>query len=201
VHRVGRTARAGRSGVSVTLAAEPDRKVVKAAVRAGKAQGARISSLVVDAAEADQWQSKIDDWADEIEAIAREEKEEKQLAAAEMQIRKGENMVVHEDEIKSRPKRTWFETQDAKRKARDVGRAELNGLRDALKQKGSAGRLSNKDKKKLDARSDRNEGRAWKKGSAERAGKGAVLNFKKDKGASAKGGKVKGGKVRKGGKR
>ena len=36
LHRVGRTARAGRSGRSCTLAAEPDRKVVKAAVKAAK---------------------------------------------------------------------------------------------------------------------------------------------------------------------
>jgi ATP-dependent RNA helicase DDX27 len=31
LHRVGRTARAGRTGRACTLAAEPDRKVVKAA--------------------------------------------------------------------------------------------------------------------------------------------------------------------------
>lgn len=179
VHRVGRTARAGRSGVAITLAAEPDRKVVKAAVRSGKAQGAKISSLIIDPADADKWQDKIDEMADEIESIAQEEKEEKHLAQAEMQIKKGENMVIHEDEIKSRPKRTWFETQHEKKKAKEAGRAELNGLIESLKKKGN-GKLSNKDKKKLDARSTRTEG-MWKKGSAERAGKGAVLNFKNDK--------------------
>lgn len=179
MHRVGRTARAGRSGVAITLAAEPDRKVVKAAVKAGKAQGAKISSLIIDPTDADKWQDKIDEMADEIEAIAREEKEEKQLAQVEMEIKKGENMVIHEDEIKSRPKRTWFETQHDKKKAKDAGRAELNGLKESLKKKGN-GKLSNKDKKKLDAKSTRSEG-MWKKGSAERAGKGAVLNFKNDK--------------------
>ncbi|KAI2615222.1 hypothetical protein GGR54DRAFT_650510 [Hypoxylon sp. NC1633] len=179
VHRVGRTARAGRSGVAITLAAEPDRKVVKAAVRAGKAQGAKISSLIIDPADADKWQNQIDEMGDEIEAIAQEEKEEKQLAQAEMQIKKGENMVVHEDEIKSRPKRTWFETQHDKKKAKDAGKVELNGLKESLKKKGN-GKLSGKDRKKLDARSVRTEG-MWKKGSAERAGKGAVLNLKNDK--------------------
>ncbi|KAI5918425.1 P-loop containing nucleoside triphosphate hydrolase protein [Camillea tinctor] len=195
VHRVGRTARAGRSGVAITLAAEPDRKVVKAAVKAGKAQGAKISSLVIEASEADKLQEKIDGMEDEIEAIAREEKEEKHMAQVEMQIKKGENMVLHEDEIKSRPKRTWFETQDDKKKARDAGRAELNGLKESLRKK-NKGNFSNKDKKKLDLRTARTEG-SWKKGSAERAGKGAVLNFKKDKkskkggGASASRGGIK----------
>ncbi|GAP88925.1 putative ATP-dependent RNA helicase DRS1 [Rosellinia necatrix] len=201
VHRVGRTARAGRSGVAITLAAEPDRKVVKAVVRAGKAQGAKISSLIIEAADADGWQARIDELTDEIAAIAREEKEERQLAQAEMQIRKGENMVIHEDEIKARPKRTWFETQADKKAAKEAGRAELNGFRDALKKKGG-GKLSNKDRKKLDARLARKEdnegaggggsgvggGRMWKKGAAERGGKGAVLNFKKDKSAKDKSG-------------
>ncbi|KAI1740004.1 P-loop containing nucleoside triphosphate hydrolase protein [Xylaria scruposa] len=190
VHRVGRTARAGRSGVAITLAAEPDRKVVKAVVKAGKSQGAKISSLLIEAKDADEWQARVDELEDEIKAIAHEEKEERQLAQAEMQIRKGENMVRHEDEIKARPKRTWFETQADKKAAKQAGHAELNGLRDSLKKKGG-GKLSGKDKKKLDARAARKEdleggGRMWKKGAAERAGKGAVLNFAKDK-AKAKG--------------
>lgn len=196
VHRVGRTARAGRSGVAVTLAAEPDRKVVKAAVKQGKAQGAKISSLVIEAGDADRWQAQVDEMEGEIEAIMREEKEEKYLANVEMQIRKGENLVLHADEIKGRPKRTWFESQDDKRKAQDAGRAELNNgngsLKDALKKKGE-GKLSNKDKKKLDARTDRDGGKVWKKGSAERAGKGAVLNFKKDKSKKKDGGGGGGG--------
>ncbi|KAI0427352.1 P-loop containing nucleoside triphosphate hydrolase protein [Xylaria sp. FL1042] len=200
VHRVGRTARAGRSGVAVTLAAEPDRKVVKAAVKAGKSQGAKISSLMIEAADADKWHARIEELEDEIVAISREEKEERQLAQAEMQIRKGENMVLHEDEIKARPKRTWFETQADKKAAKEAGRAELNGYRDALKKKGG-GKLSNKDKKKLDARSARKqdaeggaggEGRMWKKGAAERAGKGAVLNFAKDKSKAKTGKKAPG---------
>ncbi|KAI1201178.1 P-loop containing nucleoside triphosphate hydrolase protein [Nemania serpens] len=186
VHRVGRTARAGRSGIAVTLAAEPDRKVVKAVVKAGKSQGAKISSLIIEPADADAWHERIEGLEDEIAAVEQEEKEEHQLAQAEMQIRKGENMVAHEDEIKARPRRTWFETQADKKKAKEAGRAELNGFREALKKKGG-GKLSGKDLKKLDARAARKEDaegkgeRMWKKGAAERAGKGAVMNSKKDK--------------------
>lgn len=117
---------------------------------------------------------------DEIEEISLEEREERQLANTEMQLKKGENMMKHEDEIKGRPKRTWFESQHEKKKAQDAGRLELNPLKESLKKKGG-GKLSNNDRKKLDAKNDRTDGRAWKKGTAERAGKGAVLNFKKDK--------------------
>ncbi|PSR75538.1 P-loop containing nucleoside triphosphate hydrolase protein [Coniella lustricola] len=192
LHRVGRTARAGRSGIAITLAAEPDRKVVKAAVKAGKSQGAKISSRIIDAAEADKFQAQIDDMEDEVEMIQAEEKEEKQMQHIEMQVAKGENLIRHEDEIKGRPKRTWFETERDKDAAKEAGRAELNGDRAKMKGKHANGKLSNKDKKKLDAKSERKEGKVWKKGAAERAGKGAVLEFKKDKKKATKD-KVKNG--------
>jgi ATP-dependent RNA helicase DDX27 len=182
LHRVGRTARAGRSGRACTLAAEQDRKIVKAAVKSGRAQGAKIVSRVVDAAEADKWADKVTDMKDEIEEILEEEKEDKQLAQAEMQVRRGENIIAHEDEIMGRPKRTWFETEQAKREAKKTGRAQLNGMESVLKNK--PGKLSNKDKKKLDDRDTRTEGKVWKKGRAEREGKGALLvkGQKKSKG-------------------
>lgn len=181
VHRVGRTARAGRSGNACTLAAEPDRKVVRAAVKAGRAQGAKITSRVIDPVEADKWQKRIDEMQDEVEAVLQEEKEEKQLAQAEMQLKKGENLIEHEAEIKARPRRTWFESEKDKKRSKEAGRAALNGMRESLKKKHGGKELSNKDKKKLDAKADRSAGPMWKKGRAEREGKGAVLELKKDK--------------------
>jgi ATP-dependent RNA helicase DDX27 len=185
LHRVGRTARAGQNGRACTLAAEPDRKVVKAAVKSGKAQGAKIISRVIEAADADMWADKVTEMEDEIEEILKDEKEEKLLAQSEMQIRRGENIIVHEDEIKGRPRRTWFESEQDKKNAQKTGRAELNGVESILKKK--PGKLSNKDKKKLDDRDVRTEGKVWKKGRAERDGKGVLAAEKGKK-------KVKGGK-------
>ncbi|KAJ4268810.1 nucleolar DEAD-box protein required for synthesis of 60S ribosomal subunit [Fusarium torreyae] len=168
VHRVGRTARAGRKGTALTLASESDRKVVKAAVKAGKAQGAKIVSRQLDAGEVDTLQDQIDEMDDEIEEIMQEEKEEKHLAHVEMQVKKGENLIQHEADIKSRPKRTWFETEHDKNKSKQAGRDELNGMREGMKKK--TGKLSNKDKKRLDAKQLRAEGGGeWRKGKSSEA--------------------------------
>jgi ATP-dependent RNA helicase DDX27 len=162
--------------------------VVKAAVKSGRAQGARIASRVIEAAEADAWAEKVEAMQEEIEEILLVEKEDKQLAQAEIQVKRGENIIAHEDEIKGRPKRTWFESEHEKRLAKKTGRAELNGPESVVKKK-KEGKLSNKDKKKLDDSKARSERKVWKKGRAERDGKGALSP------AKAKGKKrVKGGK-------
>ncbi|KAJ6779363.1 hypothetical protein PWT90_04028 [Aphanocladium album] len=168
VHRVGRTARAGRKGIALTLAAESDRKVVKAAVKAGKAQGAKITSRMIEAAEADKYQAQIDGMQREIKEIMQEEKEEKQFANAEMQVRKGENMIDHEAEIKSRPRRTWFETEHDKKKAKEAGKVELNGARAASKKK-ALGKVSNKVRKRLDNKAERADSMGWRKGKTDAA--------------------------------
>lgn len=136
--------------------------MVKAAVRTAKEQGAKVVSRTVDPAMADAWAKKIEGMQTEIEEILKEEKEEKQIAQAEMQLTRGENLIVHKDDIMARPKRTWFESEKEKRAAKKVGRMELNGVEMSGKGKDKR-KLSGKEKKRLEDRDTRMEGKIWKK--------------------------------------
>lgn len=190
LHRVGRTARAGRTGRSCTLAAEPDRKVVKAAVKSGKAQGAQIRQRTVDPSDVDEWHERVEGLTQDVEDVLREEKEEKVLQQVDRDLTKADNIVKYADEIKARPRKTWFESEKDKEASRDKGRAVLNGPAVSDKPKAKKGKLSNKEKKKLEDRDDRQAGMEWKKSKSA---------TKKGMEKSAGGGKPKGGKPKSGG--
>lgn len=162
-------------------------------MRAGKTQGSKITSRVVDPAVADSYTTKAEQLQSEVDEVLQEEKAEKQLSQAEMQVTKGENLIKHESEIMARPKRTWFETEKQKQEARSKGAVELNGPGLAKKEKV---KLSNKDKKRLDDSRARKEGgqmgMGWKKGKAER--EAPPSKQKQDKGKNAKKAQKKGRK-------
>ena len=159
VHRVGRTARAGREGRACTIAAEPDRKVVKAAVKAARTQGAKIVSRALPNEEVDAMNARLESLEGDVTEILAEEKEAKLLAQTENELSRGENLMKHKDEIMARPKRTWFETEKEKADAKKRGFEALNNPNGLdVQVRSEKKKLSNKDKKKLDAKRDRKEG-------------------------------------------
>ncbi|KAJ7487619.1 DEAD-domain-containing protein [Mycena galericulata] len=123
LHRVGRTARAGRKGRSVTLVGEADRKMLKAAIKHG-AEADQVRHRIVPPEVVAKWVEKLEDLKDEISEILREEKEEKQFRQAEMELKKGQNMIEHEAEIYSRPARTWFQTGKEKLSAEAISKQQ-----------------------------------------------------------------------------
>ncbi|KAG6857580.1 hypothetical protein H0H87_000179 [Tephrocybe sp. NHM501043] len=111
LHRVGRTARAGKKGRSVTLVGEADRKMLKAAIKHGAG--------------------------------------EDQLRKAEMELKKGENMIEHEAEIYSRPARTWFQTGKEKANAEAISKQQYeDGFSSSAKSQGK--KVIDEDKPKRD---------------------------------------------------
>lgn len=116
LHRVGRTARAGKSGRSVTLVGEGDRKMLKAAIKHSAGED-NVRHRLVPADVLPKWVKRVEALRDEVATILQEEKEEKQIRQAEMELKKGQNMIEHQDEIFSRPARTWFQSEKEKAKA------------------------------------------------------------------------------------
>lgn len=112
VHRVGRTARAGREGYAVTFVTDNDRSLLRAIA---KKAGSMLKSRIVAEQSINKWVQKIEQMEDQVIAIVREEREEMALRKAEMEASKAENLIVHRDEIFSRPKKTWFITEKEKK--------------------------------------------------------------------------------------
>ncbi|KIP11968.1 hypothetical protein PHLGIDRAFT_27593 [Phlebiopsis gigantea 11061_1 CR5-6] len=123
LHRVGRTARAGKKGRSVTLVGEADRKMLKAAIKHASGED-QVRHRHVPPEAVAKWAQKLQHLKDDIAGVLQEEKEEKQLRTAEMEVRKGQNLIEHEEEIHSRPARTWFQSGKEKLQAKELGKQQ-----------------------------------------------------------------------------
>ncbi|XP_024975904.1 DEAD-box ATP-dependent RNA helicase 28 isoform X2 [Cynara cardunculus var. scolymus] len=145
VHRVGRTARAGRAGYAVTFVTDNDRSLLKAIV---KRAGSKLKSRIVAEQSITKWSQIIEQMEDQVALVLREEREEMALRKAEMEADKAENMITHRDEIFSRPKRTWFVTEKEKKLVANAGKENGKGSKKQVMSAEEAEERKKKEKKK-----------------------------------------------------
>ncbi|KRX13772.1 putative ATP-dependent RNA helicase DDX27 [Trichinella nelsoni] len=121
VHRVGRTARAGRSGCAVSFVSEDDRKLVKEIV---KHCPTSIKRRILNKDAVESCQRMIDELIPEIDRIVEEEKQERQLSIAEKQIAQAKAKLENDhhqagattsSKANNNPQRVWFQTPVAQK--------------------------------------------------------------------------------------
>ncbi|CAI9556404.1 unnamed protein product [Staurois parvus] len=112
VHRVGRTARAGKAGRSVSLVGEEERKVLKDIVK--KAQ-ASVKARIIPQDVISKFREKIKNMEKEIYAVLQLEKEEKEMQKSEAQISSAERRLQEGNKSQGL-ERSWFQTKEERKK-------------------------------------------------------------------------------------
>ena len=112
IHRVGRTARAGRSGRSVTFATEQQRKLVREIVKNSKNS---VKSRIIPSKVIDKYASKIAKIEPDIAKVVEEENAEREIAMLENRANRLQNELVNG------PKdRAWIDKSKKKKKDGDT---------------------------------------------------------------------------------
>jgi ATP-dependent RNA helicase DDX27 len=150
-----------------------------------------MRSRNVPAAVIAHWKRRIESIEDDIKAILEEEKVERQLRRAEMEVEKKINLIQHEDEIKSRPSRTWFQTETEKREIQK--KSVENAKREYAEAKALLRKQKIKERKK---RGEKNVGvGSHRMTRKKRRNRMAEMEANRDEQVSRKVGRI-GGKIR-----
>ncbi|KAJ1969711.1 nucleolar DEAD-box protein required for synthesis of 60S ribosomal subunit [Dispira parvispora] len=124
LHRVGRTARAGRIGRAITLAGEADRKILRLAIK--NSSQSKVKHRVLQPTTVEKYRERIGKIRDRVKDVMDNDKIDEKITVAEMQLRKTENMLKHRDDIMARPAKTWFQSSAQKQENQSWANKEYN---------------------------------------------------------------------------
>ncbi|KAM3841509.1 putative ATP-dependent RNA helicase DDX27 isoform 2-T2 [Vipera latastei] len=114
VHRVGRTARAGRVGRSVSLVGEEERKMLKEIVKAAKAP---VKARILPQDVILRFREKIEKLEPDVYAVLRLEREERELQCSEAQISSAKRRLEagSQQAAAGGAPRSWFQSQEERK--------------------------------------------------------------------------------------
>ncbi|XP_041081222.1 probable ATP-dependent RNA helicase DDX27 isoform X1 [Polyodon spathula] len=112
VHRVGRTARAGKVGRSVSLVGEQERKMLKDIVKQAKTP---VKARVLPQEVILKFRDRIEKLEQDIYAVMRLEREEREMTRSEAQISSAQKRLGPREE-ESRLERTWFQSNEERKR-------------------------------------------------------------------------------------
>ncbi|XP_029041188.1 probable ATP-dependent RNA helicase DDX27 [Osmia bicornis bicornis] len=113
IHRVGRTARAGRVGVSVSLAGEQERSLVKEIIKNAKNP---VKNRIIPPDIIEKYNKKLQSLESDIKKILEEERNERELAKIENQANRVEKLLKDDNKT---VQRTWFQTQKERKEEKE----------------------------------------------------------------------------------
>jgi superfamily II DNA helicase RecQ len=157
IHRIGRTARAGRSGKSCTLIGENKRNLMKEVIKDSEKKAASsektqensamIRTRTLPSTVIAYFASKIQSLEDHVDEVLQAEAVAKMDRIAEMELTKAKNLIEHHDEIHNRPQREWYKSVERKR----LTKAEMAAKAKMIAEKAGTG-THNMTRKKRRAR-------------------------------------------------
>mmetsp|Transcript_27393 Transcript_27393/g.57678 ORF Transcript_27393/g.57678 Transcript_27393/m.57678 type:complete len:962 (-) Transcript_27393:1336-4221(-) len=168
VHRIGRTARAGRGGKSCTLIGEGRRYLMKEVIKDAEEKSRRagsgnkhqhddnaltsgvIRSRTIPPAVVAHFVAKINSLEQLVKDVMDAEAVARMDRIAEMEAMRAKNIIEHSDEIKNRPQKEWFASNKQKLSVKEAA-AERKRL---MEERAGTGkhRMSRKKRRAQEAR-------------------------------------------------
>jgi ATP-dependent RNA helicase DDX27 len=184
VHRIGRTARAGRGGKSCTLIGEGRRYLMKEVIKdaeeksrraasGSKTQDSSLSGVIRSRTIPPQviahFVAKINSLENHVKDVLDAEAVSRMDRIAEMEAMRARNIIEHNTEIKNRPQKEWFASNKQRLSTKEAA-AEKKRLIDE-KAYTSTHRMSRKKRRAQEAHAAMEEARQEARDEAEESGK------------------------------